>query len=237
MYDDTTDRKTGPLSLLTAPFERRTWAETLHLVLDLPLGVFTFTFFVTMLSTGAGTAVTIVGLPLLAAAVLSGRGIAAMERGRARALLGVDFGPPPPPRWRQGQGFGAWLRAGMTDATGWRAVLYGVLLLPVGVIGFGFVVAFWSASLGGITYPVWYRWLPMNDGHRGAQMWPHYYPSEHLAATAGMGVVLLFITPWIVRGLAYLPRVLVELLRPADHGTPAAAGREIVARDRSQVRD
>jgi Putative sensor len=235
MYD-TTERKTGPLSLLTAPFERRTWAETLYLVLDLPLGVFTFTYFVTMLATGAGTAVTLLGLPMLAAAVLSGRGIAAMERGRARALLGVDIGPPPAARWRQGQGFAAWLRAGMTDATGWRAVLYGVLLLPVGVLGFGLVVAFWSAALGGITYPVWYRWLPMNHGHRGAQMWPHYYPSEHLAATFGMGLALVFITPWIVRGLAYLPRALVGLLRPVGHGTPAAPGRELVAQDRYPAR-
>jgi hypothetical protein len=228
----TTDRKTGPLSLLTAPFERRTWAETLHLVLDLPLGVFTFSFFVTMLSTGVGTAITVVGLPLIAATVLAGRGIAAMERGRARALLGVSIGPPPAARTRQGQGFVAWLRAGMADRTGWLAILYGVLLLPVGVIGFSLAVAFWSSALGGITYPIWYRWLPMNDGHRGAQMWPHFYPSEHLATTFGIGLALLFIAPWIVRGLAYLPRALVGLLRPVDHGTPVAAGRELVAQDR-----
>ncbi|MFL6077865.1 MAG: sensor domain-containing protein [Mycobacteriales bacterium] len=224
-----TDRKTGPLSLLTAPFESRTWAETLHLLLDLPVGVFTFSFFATMLSTGIGTAVTVVGLPVLAATVLAGRGIAGMERRRARTLLGVDIGPPPAPRWRHGQGFGAWLRAGMTDATGWRAVLYGVLLLPVGALGFSVVMAFWSSALGGITYPIWYRWLPMDDGHRGTRLWPHFYPSEHLAVTFGMGVVLLFVTPWIVRGLAYLPRALTGLLQPVGHGTPVGGRGELVA--------
>src|SRR5690242_798205 len=209
----TSGRATGPLSLLTAPFERRTWAETLHLVLDLPLGIFTFSLLVTMLSTGAGMVVTLVGVPLLAATVLTARGLAVMERGRARALLGVDLPEPPPFRWRAGQGFAAWLRAGLADRTGWRGLLYGVLLLPVGVLGFSFTVAFWSSALGGISYPIWYRWLPMNDGHRGANLFPHWYPSEHLAQTAGMGLVLLFIAPWVVRGLAHLDRALLNVLR------------------------
>ncbi len=49
-----------------------------------------FTFAVTMVSLGAGLLVTFLGIPVLAAGLAGCRGFGALERARARGLLGLD---------------------------------------------------------------------------------------------------------------------------------------------------
>ena len=57
----------------------RTWRETTHLLLDLPLGIAWFTCAVTFLSVAAGLVpVALVGIPLLMGAVGFGRVIACL---------------------------------------------------------------------------------------------------------------------------------------------------------------
>ena len=67
---------------LFAPLARaRTWSETLHLLLDLPLGIAWFTIAVTGLSLGAGLVVlALIGLVVLVATVFAGRLIGIVER-------------------------------------------------------------------------------------------------------------------------------------------------------------
>jgi hypothetical protein len=61
----------GPLrTFLAAPLRARTWRELLHLLLDFPIGVAGFCFVGIFLTGGLFLAVTIVGLPLLAATLL-----------------------------------------------------------------------------------------------------------------------------------------------------------------------
>ncbi|HSB87878.1 MAG TPA: sensor domain-containing protein, partial [Ilumatobacteraceae bacterium] len=149
----------GPLA------SRRTWSETLHLLLDLPLGISWFTIVVTGLSLGGGLVVlALIGLAILAATVMFGRLIGVIERARARALLSTTVTPPP--RRSTGQQ-GAWkqFKAFMADVPGWKGLAYGLLLLPVGIFNFTVAVTLWSIALAGTTYPLWGWAVTQNDWH------------------------------------------------------------------------
>src|SRR4051795_1856179 len=75
-------------------FGRRTWNETLYLLLDLPVGVLGFTVVTAGLAAGVGLLVTFLGVPLLAGTLLLARLAARAELARARALLGIRVQPP-----------------------------------------------------------------------------------------------------------------------------------------------
>ncbi|MGW6401927.1 sensor histidine kinase [Streptomyces sp. NPDC055134] len=117
-------------------FGRHTWKEIAYLLSNLPVAVLGFVYVVTMLATGVGLAVTVIGLPVLAAGLLGARQLGKAERGRARALLGLRIEEPSPlPRSRD-EGFFGRLWSGLKDPVGWRAVLYEFIRLPWGVLTF-----------------------------------------------------------------------------------------------------
>src|ERR1051325_6761460 len=64
-----------------APFARRTYAELLYGLIGLPIGVLGFGLTVAFVSAGVGTAVTVIGVFVLAFAVVLGRWLGAMDRG------------------------------------------------------------------------------------------------------------------------------------------------------------
>ncbi|WP_211362650.1 sensor domain-containing protein, partial [Streptomyces chryseus] len=78
-----------PLPPVRFPYDPVTWKEIAHLLLNLPTAVFGFVFTVVLLLLGCGLSVTVIGLPLLTAGLLAARRLGAVERARARALLGV----------------------------------------------------------------------------------------------------------------------------------------------------
>jgi signal transduction histidine kinase len=207
MSDDESSR----WPLVTAPFQRRTWAETLHLVLDLPIGVIFGSLAITYFWAGVGLTATLMGLPLLVATLLACRGVGGMERARARKLLGLKIGNPArfTPRRR---GFLGWLTSGLRDAPSWRALLYFFLLIPVGALNFALAVSMWATAFGGMTYPYWYRWLPADHGHHGGTFGDQVYTDTPgwLAVHFGTGVLFLFLAPWVVRGMAQLDGAMVR---------------------------
>jgi signal transduction histidine kinase len=112
-----------------------TWREVGHLLLNLPMAIVGFVYVVTMLSVGLSLSVTVVGLPLLAFGLVGCRGLGAVERRRARDLLGVHVDEPRPLR-RDTLGFLAWLWAALKDPVGWRHALYFAIRLPWGILTF-----------------------------------------------------------------------------------------------------
>ncbi|MDO8403130.1 MAG: sensor histidine kinase [Pseudomonas sp.] len=139
----------------------RVWKDSAHLLLDLIVGALLFSYAVTMLSTSFGMAVTLVGLPLLAVTLVSGRWIAAAERARVRALLGTELAawPPLPPvsSWwqRMVQRF--------KDDAGWKAMAYSVVMLPWGIVTFTVTVVLWSVAWSMALLPLFGWALPGMD--------------------------------------------------------------------------
>src|SRR3954470_16983821 len=104
----------------------RTWRSTVYLILTLPIGIVTLTWFVTMLSLGVGMLIIWVGVPILVATFASTRGFAGLERRRAGWLLGEPIPAPYLPRQRRGL-LGA-LRSAIADAAVWKDLLWLVIL-------------------------------------------------------------------------------------------------------------
>jgi hypothetical protein len=144
-------------------------------------------------------------------------------------MLGVDV--PPPRRFRRGKGF--WRAGGslVGDVPGWRALAFLVVSFPAVVGGFVVSVTFLAVGLGGLTYPIWYRFLPLQqaaDGgwHRGAQYGTDWFvdtPSR-IAAQAAAALVVLFCWPYVTRAVTHLTRLLiVNLLGPTRSSERVAA--------------
>jgi len=187
--------------------ERRTWAGTLYLLLDLPFGIAWFTIVIVGLSVGAGlVVVALTGLVILAATIFFGSLIGIVERARAKALLGLQV-PPPPAREKA---HGAWpvLRAAFSDQPGWKGIGYGLLMLPVGIANFTVMVTMWSVAGAGVTYPLWGWAVPaqVNDNYT-IEGWMKV---PYAAGLFVVGVSLLWATPAVVRALVSMDSGLIK---------------------------
>ncbi|MFE7774350.1 sensor histidine kinase [Streptomyces sp. NPDC057445] len=206
---------------LRVPFEARTWREFAYLVLSLPLSIVFFSFAVSLTAAGSGLVVTFLGIPLLAGTLAMCRGFGALERSRARALLRLDIVDPAPVRPRSG-GAMAWVGAMLKSGVSWRHLLYALVHLPWAVFAFSVALPFWVAGWSLATYPLWHWVFPMYAGQDGIQLYGDgthnvYLDSPfELATTCAVGLLLLMTTPWLVRGLATVDRLLVAgLLGPS----------------------
>ncbi|MFE6758728.1 sensor domain-containing protein, partial [Streptomyces sp. NPDC057684] len=210
---------------LRAPFEARTFRELGYLLLSLPLSVITFVYAVTMVSLGAGLLITFLGIPVLAGALAGARGFAAMERTRARALLGIDVGTPGPLRPRA-HGPMAWMGALLKSGESWRNLLYTVVHFPWAVFAFNVALVFWTVGWSLLTYPLWQWVFPMYAGQGGIQLYGDGAHNIYLdnpfeiTVTAAVGLLITLATPWIIRALASVDRALVSgLLGPSRLAT------------------
>ncbi|MEU6235350.1 sensor domain-containing protein [Kitasatospora sp. NPDC047058] len=111
------------------------WRQAGQLMLNLPLGIAGFVFTVVMLSVGLALAVTVIGLPLLAAGLSGCRSMGAFARTRARSVYGSGLHEPEPLH-RPRPGITGYTTAHLTDALSWRSALYNVLRLPWGILSF-----------------------------------------------------------------------------------------------------
>ncbi|MEU4084790.1 sensor histidine kinase [Streptomyces aureus] len=210
---------------LRAPFEARTWREFGYVLLGLPLGILMFTFAVTMVSLGVGLLVTFLGVPVLAAALAGCRGLGSLERARARGLLGLEVAEPEPLTVKK-HGAMAWMGAVLKSGASWRHLLYAVIQFPWSVFSFVVALNFWAYGWALLTYPLWFWVFPMYGGQDGLQLYGDGTHSIYLdnpfeiTVTALVGLLFTVATPWIVRALTTVDRLMVHgLLGPSRLAT------------------
>ncbi|MGW6564547.1 sensor histidine kinase [Streptomyces sp. NPDC054975] len=210
---------------IRAPFEGRTWREFGHLVIGLPLSCVYFSLSVALVATGAGLLVTFLGIPVLAGALALCRGFGAMERARARGLLGIDVAPPEPARGRTG-GAMSWMGATLKSGASWRHLLYALLHMPWAIFAFTVSVALWVWGWALFTYPLWQWVFPMYAGQDGIQLYgdrthAFYLDSPfEIAVTSVVGLLFVLAGPWVIRALASVDRLMVSgLLGPSRLAT------------------
>ncbi|MFF5361533.1 sensor histidine kinase [Streptomyces scabiei] len=209
---------------LRAPVEARSWREFGYVLLGLPVGILLFTYAVTMVSVGAGLLITFLGVPVLAAGLAGCRGFGALERARARALLGAEVSAPEPLR-PKGRGAMAWMGAVLRSGSSWRQLLYAVIQFPWSVFSFVVAVTFWTYGWAMLTYPLWFWVFPVWAGQDGLQLYGDETHSVYLdnpfevTMAALVGLLFTMASPWIVRGLTTVDRVMVgALLGPSRLG-------------------
>ncbi|NED11528.1 sensor histidine kinase [Streptomyces sp. SID9124] len=206
---------------LRAPLEGRTWREFCYLLLSLPISIVLFAFAITMVSLGAGLLVTFIGIPVLAAGLVMCRGFGMLERTRARALLRVDVADPAPVRGRK-SGLMSWIGAVLKSGVSWRHLLYALMHFPWAVFAFCVSLTLQAWGWAALTYPLWHWAVPSHAGVSGIQL---YGDTQHevyldsgldLALTAVLGLGIVLLSPWVIRGLATVDRLMVTgLLGPS----------------------
>ncbi|MER5970124.1 sensor domain-containing protein [Streptomyces sp. NPDC002055] len=209
---------------LRAPLMGRSWREFLYLLLNLPFAVVTFVYAITMVSVGAGLLITFLGVPVLAAGLAGARGLGAVERARARGLLGLVVPAPEPVRPRKGgSGPLAYMTAHLASGASWRHVLYCVLHFPWAVFGFCVSLTLWTTGLLLLLYPLYHWPVSHLTGQPGAQLYGDgeghgiYVDTPfEIGATAGLGLLVVLVAPWVVRGITQVDRLMVAgLLGPS----------------------
>jgi signal transduction histidine kinase len=220
--------KTAPATrLLTEPIRRRAWAELLFAVLGLPIGVIGAAFTVVTLLASTGLLITFIGLPLLAASGLASRWLGSVVRGLANRLVGA--GIPAPQPFRRNPGLFGWLGSCVKDGTAWRARVYLLLKLPLGMATAVAAMVFWAYGLGGVTYAIWQPYLPCNhtgDGqcHRAIGFTDSWQAdtSFRIFLVSVAGLILLFAAPWVMRGFVYIDRLAIRSLLGPTSGARVA---------------
>ncbi|MBT2468433.1 sensor domain-containing protein [Streptomyces sp. ISL-66] len=207
---------------LRAPVEGRAWRELGYLLLGLPLSTLYFSLAVTGVSLGAGLLVTFLGVPVLAGVLAMCRGFGRVERARVRGMLRHDIAEPEPVRAKKP---GVLPRTGalLKSGSAWRHALYSVIHFPWAVFGFCVALVLWACGWSMLLYPLWFWVFPAYTDQPGLQLFQngdHYtfYLDSPLAIglTAVVGLGLTLATPWVVRALTTVDRVLVcGLLGPS----------------------
>ncbi|WP_217711446.1 sensor histidine kinase [Actinomadura sp. NAK00032] len=169
-------------------------------VVGLPLAVLGGVYALAVLYAGTLLSLTVFGLPFAAAGLMGARGLGALHRRLVGRLLGEHVEAPVRPR--RPTGAVARGRALLTDPIAWRSLLYLVLRLPLGVLGFAAAVAVPLGCGWLIGFPLWGRLLEPGPG-----------PAAWLdAASVLVGLVVLSAVPGAVRVLSGANRRLARLL-------------------------
>jgi signal transduction histidine kinase len=190
----------SPIERLIRPiFEARTYGRILYMLLALPLGVAEFSFLVTAISFGFGTAVSRIGIPVLIATVWAWRWIAELERRLIGRLIGVTIPTP----YRPDPVGGRWWRrvaARLADPATWKDLAFLLLQPPLGILSFTVALTVIGVGLGLLFAPAYY-WA-LGEGEWVAAIHVDTL-GEALAGVPLGAVVLLFGIP----GLSALGRL------------------------------
>ncbi len=138
--------------------DRRTPGRLAYSLLAFPLGLTYFVFLVTGLAVGIGTAVTLLGIPILIGMLFAWRGLAMFERRLLGLTLGLELADP----YRPVRSTGALgrMRERLADPATWKDLIYLFLSFPLGLISFTVSVTLVSLSAGCLLAPAWYEAVP-----------------------------------------------------------------------------
>ncbi|MFF8770205.1 sensor domain-containing protein [Kitasatospora sp. NPDC015120] len=200
-----------------APFTSYFYREVGFTLTGLPLAVAGFVVAVALFSLGLGTVVTVLGLPVLAALTSAARGFGALERARVRGLLALDVPAPAPVRAVRPGVWGA-ITARIADAAGWKAVLYQVVMFPWAILSMVMSLVFLCVGWVLALYPVYHWVFPRYVDWPGYRFFDftdsdgvrHVYYVESPLQIAGvclLGMLFVFLTPQLVRGLTNVNRL------------------------------
>ncbi len=193
----------NPLRALVSPY---TWLATIHLFANLAVGMATFISMAVLLALGGALLwVALLGVPVLMVAVYLARGWAAVERARFRLTLGVQIVPPDRPARTRSPFRYVW-RLFANVAT-WRQVAYTLLLLPVGMFTFMATAFAWSGPIALALLPTYNHALPNGGAH--LLLW-QVNGSVPETAVSVLGLGLLLLVPYVIRGLSTMDAALAR---------------------------
>jgi signal transduction histidine kinase len=130
-------------SVLSRTSLAQAWRDLLYLSAAFPIGMVSFIVLITGLAVGIGTAIVMVGFPILAVTLLLSHLGANIERERAALAIGAPIARPP--RRATRDSLLKQLIAFLRDRATWKELAYLLLLGPLGTLLGATALALWSA--------------------------------------------------------------------------------------------
>jgi uncharacterized membrane protein len=187
----------------------RAYLSILYMLLALVTGVAYFTFAVTGLSMSIGLAILIIGVPFFLLFVGAARFVALAEGRVVETMLGTRM-PRRPVYPDRDTPFLKRIGEMLKDPRTWGTLVYFLLMLPLGVFYFTFVVVGVIVSLATFLAPIfvllYHAGLVQIDGQVQA---PH---PALLPLISILGLLLLTVTMHLARGIGYLHGQLAKTL-------------------------
>lgn len=189
-------------------WKKQTWLNVLYLIISFPLGLLYFIFLVTGLSLGVGLIILIFGILILMAVMAMSYWFSRFERELAISMLNVKISPVEDRPYKPGML--SRFRAMLSNAFTWKGMLFLFLKFPLGVFSFSLTVSLLSASLGLISAPFFHNayWY---DFDIGTAVYTINSIEGSLLACV-LGILLLFVSLWVLNLLAWLMGQLAKLL-------------------------
>lgn len=198
--------------------EPRTYGALFYLLLSLATGTFYFTWVTTGASLSLGLLILIVGVPLLILFLASVRVLALVEGRLVETMLGERM----PRRPLYSDRDRPWLeriKEMFTDPRTWGTLLYFVLMMPLGTAYFSIAVIALAFSLSLIALPfvVWFgvsdlAWQCGEAACADTTYWRLVPEPLALPLSLLAGILLLFATLHLARGIGYLHAQLAKAL-------------------------
>lgn len=198
---------------------RQTYAQLMYVLVSFPVGIAVFVALVTVLAVGAGMAVTVVGIPLLVAAMYGWCVVADLERVLSNLMLRSEIRPLPFARERGAPWVWPRLRQRLANQYTWRSVVFVALRLPVATAAFVVVAATLGTAVNLLISPATYWIGEGND----VIAWRIDTLVEALIGAA-VGAALIFPALHVVNLTAWGMRNLNEFLLQSPE---AGAGEEL----------
>ena len=195
------------------PREADAWLTTVNILIGLWTGLLSFVFLGWLLPTAlALTPIFLVGVPLLACALLLSRWFGALERARYRMVLGVDI-PSPHPEEKPDGGLTDRFRTVLRTPARWREAGYNLLRFPLSAVQVVLVTAVWLLPLGGLSLPI-YNWsLPHGGANLGLFTVRSWWS---LTLVFVLSALLLLNSPRLVRWLGIADLAIARRLLGPD---------------------
>jgi signal transduction histidine kinase len=140
-------------AFLLSPIHPTTWYANATILAGLVVGILGSGIVLAIASAAFTTLLAGVGFVFLAIAIEGARLVARVER--RRAFIGEPVGPAAHAYKPLRGGVVDVLRAEFADESRWRDALYVAINLPLSIIEFAVVAAFWVAAVALLTAPIW----------------------------------------------------------------------------------
>jgi uncharacterized membrane protein len=210
VYPQQPERKRSFLSrFFGVLIDPKAYASFLFLIFSLATGIVYFTWAVTGLSISAGFIILIFGIPFFGLFLLSIQGLALVEGRIVEAMTGIRM-PRRPIFYRRDLSFWEKFKHLAGSGSTWKAILYMILKLPMGIISFTLAVVMLSLSLAIMASPALQVWfdIPFMQFGETEVYTSIWLTPVHLV----LGIAMVIITLHLSRAIAKLYAVSARAL-------------------------
>ena len=215
--------------LLEAYRHGRTYSSLGYLLVSLPLGILGFTVVIFGFALGLGLVITLVGIPILVMTLLFVRAFSTFHGRLAWSMLHAPLPRRPAPRAEEGVFWTRLLELTRSRRT-WREVVFMILGLPLGIVGFTLAVTVVALMFGGLAQPIVLAFGV--ESQLGS--WVIDTPRESLIYLP-VSIFFLFVGPRLLLGIGSgAGRIVTAFLGRLDSSEIKSAVASSLARDASR---